>query len=124
MMINLQSLILPFIRSFYGEVICSPKRLAGLYCEGSVYYAAGNALKGTPEIVQGLEWRSQMTHQIHSSNILPYGDAILVVVIGELIGADTGARQCFYETFVIVQQGEGRVNVSCQSFLVGGDKLL
>lgn len=122
-MINLQSLVLPFVHSFYGEVIGSPKRLAGLYCDGSVCFAVGKVLKGASDIVQGFEWRSQISHQVHSSNILPYGDALLVVVIGELVAAGAGPKQRFYETFVLVQQDDGRVYVSCQSFLVEGDKL-
>ena len=58
MKIDLQALVVPFVKAFYGEVICSPERLAGLYGDESVCFSNSELFKGANEIVQGSAWRS------------------------------------------------------------------
>jgi hypothetical protein len=115
MKIDLQALVVPFVKAFYGEVIRSPKRLAGLYGDESVCFSGGELFKGVNEIVQGSAWRSQLNHQVHTSNVLPCGGNALIVVIGEVDSQTLEQKRCFYETFALVMSEGGRVYVSHQS---------
>lgn len=119
MKIDLQALVVPFVKAFYGEVICSPERLAGLYGDESVCFSNSELFKGANEIVQGSAWRSQLDHHVHTSNVLPFGDNALIVVIGEVHSQALEQRSCFYETFALVMREGGRVYVSHQSCVFG-----
>lgn len=119
MNIDLQALAVPFVKAFYSEVISSPKRLAGLYGDESVCFSEGKLFKGGNEIVQGSAWRSQFDHQVRTSNVLPCGDKVIIVVIGEVSGQALEKKRCFYETFSLVLREGNRVCVSHQSCVFG-----